>query len=194
MPQPVERLYAPLAAYLTAQAAAGVRRVTLPFVTLEALLRRPLPASARAGRTWWRARGHNPQAWYGWVRVGWRVAAVDLAAETATFARGAAAPEAGNVTEVTEEAEERMTRERLERLVVVLLLAGGVALLTFALFAYRLGLSNQATFGPKKLLAAVAGVAAIGVGVIVLWQRAAAADIEESADREDASTDAEVGH
>ncbi len=86
-----------------------------------------------------------------------------------------------------------MTRERLERLIVVLLLAGGVALLTFALFAYRLGLSNQAAFGPKKLLAAVAGVAAIGVGVIVLWQRAADADTEESADREDASTDAEVG-
>lgn len=82
----------------------------------------------------------------------------------------------------------RMTRERL---VVVLLIAGGVALLTFALFAYRLGLSNQATFGPRKLLAAVAGLAAIGTGVIVLWQRAA--DSEESADCEDASTDAEAG-
>jgi len=39
---------------------------------------------------WWRASGRYPQAWYGWLRVGWRVAAVDLAAETATFARGVA--------------------------------------------------------------------------------------------------------
>jgi len=89
MPQPVERLYAPLAAYLTAQAAAGVRRVTLPFATLEAtFLWRPLPASARARRGWWHATGKAPQTWYGWVRVGWRVAAVDLAAATVTFERG----------------------------------------------------------------------------------------------------------
>jgi len=91
MPQPIEQLYAPLAAYLAAQAAVGVRCVTVSFATVEAtLLQRPLPASARARAWWWRASGRYPQAWYGWLRVGWRVAAVDLAAETATFARGVA--------------------------------------------------------------------------------------------------------
>jgi len=91
MPQPVEQFYAPLAASLAAQAAAGARRVTLSFATLEAtILRRPLPASARTQRWWWYNGGRTAQAWYGWLRVGWRVAAIDLAAATVTFERGEA--------------------------------------------------------------------------------------------------------
>ncbi len=91
MPQPVEQMYAPLAAYLVAQAAAGVRRVTLSFGTLEGtLLPRSLPAAARAQRRWWHNGGRTAHAWHGWLRAGWRVAAVDLAAATVTFERGAA--------------------------------------------------------------------------------------------------------
>lgn len=71
MRQPIERAYADLAAYLTAQADAGVRHITVTFGTvLATILRRPLPATARAGAEWSRATGHAPQAWYGWLRAG----------------------------------------------------------------------------------------------------------------------------
>lgn len=98
MGHPLERRYGGLSAYLTACAARGETRVTLPFAVIETmLLGRPLPATARhprAYRAWWRA--HNAayvHGWYGWQRVGWMVAAVDLAAETVTFARTSAARE-----------------------------------------------------------------------------------------------------
>lgn len=88
MPQSIEHTYAPLAAYLVARANAGVRYVTLPFDSIEkTLLQRPLPSPARAEARWWQVPGHAPQAWYGWLRVGWRVAAVDLGGETVTFVR-----------------------------------------------------------------------------------------------------------
>ena len=93
MAQRYDRHYARLAAYLAAQRAAEVARVTLPFATLEAtILAHPLPPSARSRehhRHWWRANGAQPYAWEGWLSVGWRVEAVDLAAETVTFARPA---------------------------------------------------------------------------------------------------------
>ncbi len=90
MLRPIARIYAPLAEHLAAREAVGERRVTLGFAAVEALLGRPLPATARAGRgyrPWWRGQGDAPHAWYGWLRGGWRVATVDLAAETVTFAR-----------------------------------------------------------------------------------------------------------
>ena len=82
--------YAALGADLAARAAAGETRVTLALGDVEAILRRPLPASARRPRAyhqWWRGGG-DIHAWEGWLRVGWRVEAVDLAGETVTFARG----------------------------------------------------------------------------------------------------------
>jgi hypothetical protein len=92
MKHPLDQRYGGLSAYLTAQAARGETRVTLPFAVIETtLLGRPLPATARhprGHRQWWRGRGTNyPHGWYGWQRVGWTLAAVDLAAETVTFTR-----------------------------------------------------------------------------------------------------------
>ena len=89
MLRPIERIYAPLAEHLAARGAAGEWRVTLTFAAIEALLGRPLPATARATRRhvpWWRGDAGAPHAWYGWQRVGWRVETVDLAAEAVTFA------------------------------------------------------------------------------------------------------------
>jgi hypothetical protein len=91
--RPVERLYGLLGAHLAATAAAGETRCTRTFAVLEGILGRPLPATARqlrGHRQWWRGHGAGaPHCWYGWLRLGWRVEAVDLAAETVTFARPA---------------------------------------------------------------------------------------------------------
>jgi hypothetical protein len=92
----LERRYGGLGAHLAACAARGETRVTLTFGAIEAtILGRPLPLSARAPRhyqAWWRANSASyAHGWYGWQRVGWTVAAVDLAAETVTFARGGGA-------------------------------------------------------------------------------------------------------
>ncbi len=90
MLRPIARVYAPLADQLAARWSAGERCATLTFAAIEALIGRPLPATARqprGHRRWWRAHASSPHAWHGWLRLGWRVAAVDLAAETVTFAR-----------------------------------------------------------------------------------------------------------
>ena len=53
--RPIERVYTPLAEHLAARGAAGEWRVTLTFARVEALIGRPLPASARAAnhyRAW----------------------------------------------------------------------------------------------------------------------------------------------
>jgi hypothetical protein len=98
--QPIERVYGPLGEHLAARAAAGEVRVTLTFAAIEgALLGRPLPASARSRRNhraWWGSGSTNyPHRWYGWLRAGWQVEAVDLAAETVTFVRMGGAREGG---------------------------------------------------------------------------------------------------
>ena len=88
--RPIARVYAPLADHPAASRAAGEWRVTLTFAAIEALLGRPLPATARVARRhrqWWHDGAFRPHAWYGWLRVGWQVEAIELAAETVTFAR-----------------------------------------------------------------------------------------------------------
>jgi hypothetical protein len=84
--------YVALGAYLAERAATGERRVTLTFATIEgAILHGPLPPSAVAPQTarrWWIGNHGQTHAWEGWLRAGWRVAAVDLAGETVTFVRG----------------------------------------------------------------------------------------------------------
>ena len=88
---PLERHYGALGTHLAAQHAAGVTQRTLSFGAIEAILGHQLPATARSPlrhRQWWRSdNAAYPHGWYGWQRVGWTVAAVDLAAETVTFAR-----------------------------------------------------------------------------------------------------------
>ena len=88
--RPIERVYAPLADHLAARGAAGEWRVTLTFAAIEALIGRPLPATARAlrgHRSWWGGQANLPHAWYGWQRGGWTIETVERAAETVTFAR-----------------------------------------------------------------------------------------------------------
>jgi hypothetical protein len=89
-PQPATP-YARLGDHLDACREVGEARVTLTFAAIEALIGRALPATARtpAGvHDWWFVRRNQIQAWEGWLRRGWRVEAVDLAAERVTFAPG----------------------------------------------------------------------------------------------------------
>jgi hypothetical protein len=84
--------YERLGEYLARQRAGGRTRVTLSFTMLEmTILAHPLPLTARSPQhapQWWQASGNHIHAWDGWLRVGWRVAAVSLTLETVTFARG----------------------------------------------------------------------------------------------------------
>jgi len=78
--------YQRLADYLAALPDATAR-VTLTFSELEALLGRPLPASAW-GRSWWMSRAGATAAGR-WPVAGWRVGAVSVSGgrEAVTFAR-----------------------------------------------------------------------------------------------------------
>jgi hypothetical protein len=82
---PVTSGYSPLGVWLAARAD---RRVRMPFVDLERLLGRPLPASARRHRPWWGNNDRSPQA-KAWLSAGWRVATVDLAGGHVTFQKAA---------------------------------------------------------------------------------------------------------
>lgn len=93
MPRPQPTPYARLGHHLAVRSMAGEARATLTFAEIEAISGRPLPASSRrrgGSNDWWRGDGGQVHAWDGWLRHGWRVAAVDLAGETVTFARGRA--------------------------------------------------------------------------------------------------------
>ena len=82
---PSSSKYLPLGDYLAARAAAGARRVTLSFGQIEGeILRAPLPPAARS-RRWWANSPATPQAWWGWLRVGWHAAGAQLTAERVTF-------------------------------------------------------------------------------------------------------------
>lgn len=76
--------YAPLYRYLTRER--GPEWHT-SFARIEAILRCPLPKSARCHRTWWA----NPKVGNGhthalaWQLAGWKTRAVNLAAETLVF-------------------------------------------------------------------------------------------------------------
>ena len=73
------RKYQPLVDHLAAQ---PVATVTVSFVEIEGLIGAPLPQLAPT-RTWW----HNSRPHWLLRAAGWRVAHVDFAAHTVTFAR-----------------------------------------------------------------------------------------------------------
>ena len=77
--------YRPLGAYLARQPGPTC---ALTFGEVEALLGRPLPPVAGARRPWWSNHHAHPQAYYGWLAAGWRIAAVDLDHQRVTFRRG----------------------------------------------------------------------------------------------------------
>lgn len=68
----------------------GEHEVQLSFARIEALLNASLPSSARESRTWWSNRKVGVQA-AAWLRAGYRVARVDLAAGQVTFRKDRAA-------------------------------------------------------------------------------------------------------
>ena len=80
-------VYEPLGAYLARQP--GPTH-TLTFRQVEAILGRPLPSSALAGRAsaWWTNDPGRSQADHGWLAVGWEVATVDGRREAVTFRKG----------------------------------------------------------------------------------------------------------
>jgi hypothetical protein len=72
--------YAPLSDYLSQQT---MLQIVLTFPTIEAILGMRLPRAARTRRFW--SNRHSPtQGPQAWCRVGWQVAAVDLAATPPT--------------------------------------------------------------------------------------------------------------
>ncbi len=81
------RKYQALADYLAAQQN-DCRTVTLTFAEIEQIVRAPLPLGAFA-RPFWknnpRTKGHPSREW---VRVGWRVVAIDPRRLRVTFERG----------------------------------------------------------------------------------------------------------
>ena len=81
----MESAYRPLGAYLTRQPGPTC---LLSFREVEALLGRPLPPAARAGRAWWGNYHAHSQAYHGWLVVGWRSESVDLARQLVTFRKG----------------------------------------------------------------------------------------------------------
>jgi DNA-binding transcriptional regulator YiaG len=61
--------------------------VVLPFRQIEALIGQPLPPSARSGRAFWSNRTLSGLQASAWLDAGYRVAEVDLGAETVTLVR-----------------------------------------------------------------------------------------------------------
>jgi CheY-like chemotaxis protein len=60
-------------------------RITLTFAEIEALLRKPLPPSARASRNWWSNRTTSSPQSAAWMKAGYRVEKLDLEQGRVTF-------------------------------------------------------------------------------------------------------------
>jgi hypothetical protein len=81
----MESSYRPLGAYLVRQPGPTC---SLTVAEVEALLGRPLPPSARTRRTWWANYHAHNHCYHGWLAVGWRSEAVDMAGQRVTFRKG----------------------------------------------------------------------------------------------------------
>ena len=86
------RKYQPLSEYLErtykkrvgVEAVVASEEIPTAFTTIEMVIGAELPRSARTRREWW-ANTASIQALDGWMRAGFLVIEVDLAAETVTF-------------------------------------------------------------------------------------------------------------
>jgi DNA-binding XRE family transcriptional regulator len=65
----------------------GGPTVRLTFREIEAVLRAPLPSSARAGRAFWSNRAQGALQASSWMDAGYRVSRIDLPTQTVTFVR-----------------------------------------------------------------------------------------------------------
>lgn len=75
-------VYDPLETYLSHQSAAAV---PMKFEEIEALIGRPLPASARKHRAWWSNNPSNSVITHAWLGAGYRSEQVDMAGHRLTF-------------------------------------------------------------------------------------------------------------
>jgi len=76
--------YRALASYLSSQTASDL---SLSFSDVEGILRFALPNSARKYRPWWANDVSHVQAEDGWLVVGWKVDAVDLARKAVSLSK-----------------------------------------------------------------------------------------------------------
>lgn len=79
-------VYEPLKRHLSATDASELR---MSFAEIEALLGRPLPASARRHPSWWSNNVGTHVNAMAWRNAGWRTARVNIADEHVTFLRDA---------------------------------------------------------------------------------------------------------
>ena len=89
--------YDPLQRYLAGRPD-GMRELTMRFAEIQQLVRQ-LPNSARTLESWWHNNPDASAAVRAWWMAGWRVQAVDLAAETVVFVREPGASPAEEVPE-----------------------------------------------------------------------------------------------
>lgn len=75
--------YDPLSRYLTD---CDMDEASLSFAEVEAILRRPLPPSARQHQAWWANTDSHSHA-RAWLQAGWRTERLDLAGERIAFVR-----------------------------------------------------------------------------------------------------------
>ena len=75
--------YEPLTRYLRSR---DLDEVSLSFSEVENLLKRPLPASARAHQAWWANTDSHSHA-RSWMGAGWRTERLDRAGERVVFVR-----------------------------------------------------------------------------------------------------------
>jgi len=80
---PKKSIYTPLSELLQESEATSI---TVSFDSLETLLNRKLPTSARSYRQWWdnSDNSRHVQA-KSWLNIGWRISDLDLVAESVTF-------------------------------------------------------------------------------------------------------------
>lgn len=88
--------YGVLGSYLSSQPNSDI---SLSLSEVEAILRFPLPDSAREYRQWWENDANHVQARDGWLAVGWKVDAVDLARRAVSLSKSSAANRPGFVAQ-----------------------------------------------------------------------------------------------
>jgi len=74
--------YENLSAYLLRQRAS---EIPMTFAEVEAVIGRPLPASARRHRAWWSNNSSNSVMTQAWLRAGFRTERVDMGGERLVF-------------------------------------------------------------------------------------------------------------
>lgn len=79
--------YAPLEIYLLALPE-STREITLTFAQIETILASRLPSSAYEDQRWWEHETEgNHVNWRAWANAGWKIEALDVAAQWVAWVR-----------------------------------------------------------------------------------------------------------